>query len=273
MNLRTAVGGLLQRVQFVVRRVNAAQTANPLEIQAQDGTVLAYITPNGSVHGASLAMSADIVLSGDITPAAIGAAQNDYAPTGHATAAVFRLSSSADYDITGLAGGADGRAVIIYNVGANKLTLKDENIGSAAGNRFALPADLVLDVDNACILQYDATSTRWRLLGSSAAGGGGTPGGIDKNVQYNNAGAFGGVANNGTATKKYLQQVSAGAPSFQQVDHTDLSGIDTDISGSSIHHTIGGAGTQAAAGNHTHGGGGATGYDAQQALMNLLGWF
>lgn len=51
----------------------------------------------------------------------------------------------------------------------------------------------------------------------------GTPGGSDKNVQYNNASAFGGIANNATATNKYLQQVSSGTPSFQQVSDADLS--------------------------------------------------
>lgn len=55
--------------------------------------------------------------------------------------------------------------------------------------------------------------------------GSGTPEGSDKNVQYNNAGAFGAVSNNATATKKYLQQVSTGTPSFQQVAAADVSGL------------------------------------------------
>ncbi len=47
---------------------------------------------------------------------------------------------------------------------------------------------------------------------------------------------------------------------------------DTDAASGSLHHTIGGSGTQAAAGNHTHGGSGGTGIDVNLALMQLLGW-
>lgn len=55
-----------------------------------------------------------------------------------------------------------------------------------------------------------------------AGGGGGSPGGSDKNIQYNNASSFGGIANNASATKKYLQQFSSGTPSLQQVADADL---------------------------------------------------
>lgn len=65
-----------------------------------------------------------------------------------------------------------------------------------------------------------------RVIDSSgqmkSSGSGGAPGGSDKNVQYDNAGAFGGIANNSTATNKYLQQVSSGTPSFQQVAVADI---------------------------------------------------
>lgn len=51
------------------------------------------------------------------------------------------------------------------------------------------------------------------------------PGGSDKNVQYNNASSFAGVANNATATKKYLQQFSSGTPTFEQVAASEVSGL------------------------------------------------
>lgn len=57
----------------------------------------------------------------------------------------------------------------------------------------------------------------------ATGGGGGSPGGSDKNVQYNNSSAFGGIANNTTATDKFLRQVSTGTPSFEQVTDADLS--------------------------------------------------
>lgn len=105
-----------------------------------------------------------------LTPAQITANQNDYSPTGHATANVLRLSSDASRDITGLAGGAAGRAVILVNVGAQPIVLKSASSSSTAANRFALSGDYTLAADTAAWLLYDATSSRWRLVTTSAAG-------------------------------------------------------------------------------------------------------
>ncbi|WP_204308203.1 hypothetical protein, partial [Klebsiella aerogenes] len=69
-----------------------------------------------NVHSGSNDFAASLQLSGDISPTQITANQNDYAPTGHATASTLRLSSDASRNVTGLAGGADGRIVIIHNV-------------------------------------------------------------------------------------------------------------------------------------------------------------
>lgn len=57
-------------------------------------------------------------------------------------------------------------------------------------------------------------------------GGAANPAGADKNVQYNNAGAFGGISNNATASNKFLRQVSSGTPSLEFVTDADLSVTD-----------------------------------------------
>lgn len=110
-------------------------------------------------------------LSGDISPSQLTANQNDYNPTGLSAAAVLRLSSDASRDITGLQGGADGRILVLANVGSNNIVLKDESGSSSAGNRFALTADITLSADSMVIIQYDSTSSRWRAL---SGGGGGS---------------------------------------------------------------------------------------------------
>lgn len=116
------------------------------------------------------ALTANIALTADISPAQITVDQNDYDPTGLATASTLRLSSDASRNLTGLAGGADGRVVIIHNIGAFGLVLKDESASSAAANRFALNADVTLGADQAAIFQYDSTSSRWRaVVGSTTA--------------------------------------------------------------------------------------------------------
>lgn len=114
-------------------------------------------------------------LPGDLTPPQLTADQNDYAPTGHAAASVFRLDSDAARTITGLAGGADGRIVFVHYIGANSVILANENAGSSAANRFALSGAITLTTDSVCVLQYDSTSSRWRGVsgggGSSASSG------------------------------------------------------------------------------------------------------
>jgi hypothetical protein len=101
-------------------------------------------------------------LRGDLSPAQITASQNDYNPAGLADAAVLRLSSDAAWSITGLAGGADGRKMLVFNVGAFNVTLTDEDAASAAANRFALTGNRILTPDDGVQFWYDSTSARWR---------------------------------------------------------------------------------------------------------------
>lgn len=108
--------------------------------------------------------SSDISWTGDITPPQITAQQDDYNPTGLSTASTLRLNSDASQDITGLQGGADGRIILVHNIGAQDIVLKDENASSSAANRFALNSDVTIQADNLVFMQYDSTSTRWRVI-------------------------------------------------------------------------------------------------------------
>lgn len=102
-----------------------------------------------------------------LTPSQITGNQNDYAPTGHATAAQFRLSTDASREITGLAGGAAGRVVRVLNVGAQYIVLKNESASSTAANRFTLGADVTIPAGYALELQYDGTTSRWVYVGAA----------------------------------------------------------------------------------------------------------
>lgn len=110
-------------------------------------------------------------LTGIISPPQITSNQNDYAPTAFSTAAVLRINSDAARDITGLAGGVGGSLKVVANIGSFTITLKDESGSSTAANRFALAADFLLVSDSTIVLQYDSTSSRWRLIGGGAATG------------------------------------------------------------------------------------------------------
>lgn len=109
-------------------------------------------------------------LPGDITPAQITANQNNYNPTGLADASVVRASTDASRNITGLAGGEDGRIIMFYNVGSQDIVFKNEDSNSTAANRFLFGADFTLTQDKTLTIQYDATVSRWRILAGREGG-------------------------------------------------------------------------------------------------------
>jgi hypothetical protein len=112
----------------------------------------------------NLALPRGLTLTGIVAPPQITANQNDYNPAGVATAAVLQLSSDASRNITGLAGGAEGRVISLINIGSQPIVLSDESASSSAANRFALGANLTIAAKQAAMLRYDGAATRWRLL-------------------------------------------------------------------------------------------------------------
>lgn len=101
-----------------------------------------------------------------ISPSQITANQNNYNPTGLGTATVVRLSADNPFRrITGMATGAEGRALIVYNVGSVAMLLTNEDAASTAGNRFTLGFNYALDPNTSLALYYDNISSRWRSFG------------------------------------------------------------------------------------------------------------
>lgn len=163
---------------------------------------------------ASGTFEVDVAFSGDISPAQITADQNDYNPTGLSSASTLRLNTDASRTITGLQGGADGRLLLVHNIGAQNIILADESASSSAANRFALNAALTLGADQSCLLQYDATSSRWRVTASSVAsggGGGGAPDSADYWVETANGSLSGEVVvgTTGITTTAYASRQAA----------------------------------------------------------------
>jgi hypothetical protein len=113
-------------------------------------------------HGASQ----DWSFAGTLTPTALSSNQNDYSPASLATATSLRIDGgAADRNITGLAGGADGRIIEVVNIGTtNLLVFKEQNASSTAANRFLNGADVAVGPNKAVVLRYDGTSSRWRTF-------------------------------------------------------------------------------------------------------------
>jgi hypothetical protein len=119
----------------------------------------------------------DLALSGRSSPTQLSANTNNWAPVSLSTSSVIRVSTDASRDLTGITGGADGRILILVNVGTNNLVLKNEDTNSTAANRFSFGSNRTLAGGDGLLLWYDTVSSRWRgidILSSGGAGGGTT---------------------------------------------------------------------------------------------------
>jgi hypothetical protein len=130
-----------------------------------DNTVAGLCTINAVLGDGAVADFGTLFkFSGIISPAQITADQNDYAPTGIATANTLRINSNALRNITGISSIAN-QILLIHNTGTFDIVFKDESSSSTAANRFALNGDLTLKPDQSVLIWYDGTSTRWRASG------------------------------------------------------------------------------------------------------------
>lgn len=107
---------------------------------------------------------ADAIANVVVSPSQITASQNNYNP---GTGDIFRISSDAARDITGLAGGASGRAILLVNVGSHAITLKHQSGSSDAANRIVTQwagDNAIAASGGAAVLLYDGTTERWRVI-------------------------------------------------------------------------------------------------------------
>ena len=138
---------------------------------AVDATVAR--TNANEVFDEDIEVAKQFKMSGVISPTSLsgGGTTDNYAPTGHADAGYFRLTSAGAHSLTGLAGGVAGRRIVIMNIGANPITLLNENAGSTAANRFRSPGSggggESIGAGRALEIMYDGVSSRWTAINRS----------------------------------------------------------------------------------------------------------
>lgn len=110
-----------------------------------------------------------ISFGGDLTPPNITGNTNNYSPTGLSTCNFLRLSTTGNFNITGLLAPATAvnQGIFICNVGTNNFILKNQDAGSTAANRFLLGGDRTIQADEGLMVIYDQVSQRWRSQASN----------------------------------------------------------------------------------------------------------
>lgn len=140
-------------------------------------------------------IGAQIAFTGDISPSALLGNTNDWAPTGVAACSRIRASASSAINLTGLLAGTDGERKVIENIGSYNITLTSSDAASAAANRFAIPAAVVLRPNQSIEIEYDGTDSRWRTVHCLTAP---SPSAIFKNLRVFNVATYFGDSAPGT---------------------------------------------------------------------------
>lgn len=83
----------------------------------------------------------------------------------------FRLTGAAPV-LRGISGGSAGRIIVIVNASGTTISVKNEDATPSAANKIitGTAADLTLADTASVVLQYDGTSSRWRVVGGSGGG-------------------------------------------------------------------------------------------------------
>lgn len=129
--------------------------------------------PGVTIEGDQIIFQSNVVINGGmvfgpaITQNITIPTNNDYIITGITGGVLVRLTSTGNFNITGLVNPdtTQGLWVIINNVGTNNITLNNNDAASLANNRFLLGTSKTLQPDEGITIIYDTVSLRWRPFG------------------------------------------------------------------------------------------------------------
>jgi hypothetical protein len=152
-------------------------TSSPITTRANDVAVAMYLgsgnwqvviyqRADGTPLSTSSVFVGAIFRNGAITPASLSANQNNYNPSGLATANLIRQASTANVNITGLVAPAtNGQWLAIENInalGGSIITLTAYDPASTGANEFCLAHPIGILPQQSVSLVYDSTALCWR---------------------------------------------------------------------------------------------------------------
>ena len=132
-----------------------------------DGVAAANLVDKSASETISGAWSFDdFTLSGEFTTTGRSNVSTTGTINALATAnvAVIRMTGSAQVTLNGMAGGADGKRVIIINQTSAVLLLNTESGSATAANRLRFAGSASISVDDAFEFIYDGADSRWQLV-------------------------------------------------------------------------------------------------------------
>jgi len=128
--------------------------------------VMGYQRADGTALAAASSFTSAVFFNSVITPTALSGSENNWNPTGLATANVIRLAASvASVQVTGLtAPGTPGKIMFLHNVGAEDVLLPANSASSSSANRWGFVQNVLLRAGAGMMVWYDSTSGLWRQM-------------------------------------------------------------------------------------------------------------
>lgn len=132
------------------------------------GTVFGRLAPADHKHRLD-----PVLVMERADPTALAASTNNWAIGTDNTLNYF--SATLAVNVTGIAGGTNGKVLILVNKGTFTVTFTHQDALSLAENRFAFSggANITVAANGTLMVEYDSTLQRWRDIGFSIGGVGG----------------------------------------------------------------------------------------------------
>jgi hypothetical protein len=151
---------------FRLYAVNDAESVSniALEFNRVGAALGAFrILPDAAFIGAAL-LSGKVSVSQQVNTALVNGANNDVVLSGKSYVKI-KAGPTGAFSITGIAGGTDGRMVLLHNSTGQNMTIANEALSTAANRILTLTgADFVSTGDCFVRLIYDADALRWIVM-------------------------------------------------------------------------------------------------------------